>query len=231
VKKSGIVRLALFLVLAGAAAAALVWLPVQDFLKWIDGLGAWGPIVLALVYVPAAVFFIPGSALTLAAGFLFGVVRGTVAVSLGSVAGASAAFLVGRFLARGWVEQRVADKPRFRAIDQAVAEQGFKIVLLTRLSPLFPFTLLNYAFGLTKVRFRAYVLASWIGMFPGTLMYVYLGSLVANIADLVAGKVEQTPEQRVLFYVGLAATVVVTVYVTRVARRALQRAIPDDRVN
>jgi uncharacterized membrane protein YdjX (TVP38/TMEM64 family) len=108
-----------------------------------------------------------------------------------------------------------------------VAAGGFKIVLLTRLSPLFPFTLLNYAFGLTKVRFRDYVLASGIGMLPGTVMYVYLGSTVKELGDIAAGSVEGGPAQLVLFFVGLAATVVVTVYVTRLARRALRQAVPD----
>src|SRR5437588_57116 len=124
-------------------------------------------------------------------------------------------------------EKRLAGNPRFAALDQAVAAGGFKIVLLTRLSPLFPFTFLNYALGLTKVRFRDYVLASWIGMLPGTVMYVYLGSTVTELADVVAGHVEGGAARRVLFFVGLAATVVVTVYVTRLARRALRQAIPD----
>lgn len=231
-KKSTVLRLVALVALGAAAGLALVFLPVRDllgdFVTWVRDLGPWGPVLLALVYVPAAVFLVPGSILTPGAGFAFGVVEGTVAVSLGSTAGASAAFLVGRFLARDWVERRVADNPKFRAIDQAVAEQGFKIVLLTRLSPVFPFTLLNYAFGLTKVRFRDYVLASWVGMFPGTLMYVYLGSLVKDIADLVAGRIENTPERAALFYGGLVATVVVTVYVTRVARQALARALPPE---
>ena len=107
-------------------------------------------------------------------------------------------------------------------------DDGFKIVMLTRLSPLFPFTLLNYAFGLTKVRFRDYLLASWLGMLPGTVMYVYLGSSVKELADVATGNVESGPPARlVLFFVGLAATVAVTVYVTRLARRALRQAVPD----
>ena len=137
------------------------------------------------------------------------------------------AFWLGRTLARSLIEKRLAGNPRFRALDQAVAAGGFKIVLLTRLSPLFPFTLLNYAFGLTKVRFRDYLLASWIGMLPGTVMYIYLGSTVKELADVAAGNVEGGPARRVLFFVGLAATVVVTVYVTRLARRALRQAVPE----
>jgi uncharacterized membrane protein YdjX (TVP38/TMEM64 family) len=217
-------------VLGAAIGAGLLFLPVKDvlvrFLEWVQELGAWGPAVLAAAYIPAAVLFIPGSLLTLGAGFAFGVWRATVAVSLGSTLGAATAFLVGRTLARGWMEEKVARHPKFRAIDQAVAEQGFKIVLLTRLSPAFPFTFLNYAYGLTKVRFRDYVLASWIGMLPGTVMYVYLGSAVQNLADLAVRKEERGLGEKVLFFVGLAATVVVTVLVTRLARRALAKAVP-----
>jgi uncharacterized membrane protein YdjX (TVP38/TMEM64 family) len=102
-------------------------------------------VLLGAAYVPAALLFVPGSLLTLEAGFAFGVVRGTIAVSLGSVLGASAAFLAGRTLARGLIEGRISRNPKFQAIDRAVGEQGFKIVLLTRLSPIFPFNLLNQA--------------------------------------------------------------------------------------
>src|ERR687883_71015 len=148
-----------------------------------------GLVVLAAAYALACLV-VPGSLMTLAAGSLFGVVVGTAVVSLASVTGASLAFWLGRTLARDLVEKRLAGNPRFRALDQAVAAGGFKIVLLTRLSPLFPFTLLNYAFGLTRVRFRDYVLASWVGMLPGTVMYVYLGSTVKELADVAAGNVE-----------------------------------------
>jgi len=231
-QKSTRLRLAVLLVLAAAVAASFIFLPVQDCirtaLEWVKELGPWGPVVLAAVYVLACVFLVPGTLLTLAAGSLFGVVLGTITVSVGSVAGASAAFFVGRFVARGWVEKRVARNPRFRAIDQAVGEKGFKIVLLTRLSPVLPFTLLNYAFGLTQVRFRDYLLASWIGMLPGTVMYIYIGSLLHEFADLSARR-ERTLGEQLFFYGGLVVTVVVAVYITRVARKALDKAIAETR--
>jgi uncharacterized membrane protein YdjX (TVP38/TMEM64 family) len=230
-KTNALLRQVALLALALAIGAALLFLPWQEelrrFLDGIKELGPWGPVLLGLVYIPATVFCVPGSLLTLGAGFAFGVVVGTIAISLGSTAGAAAAFLVGRFLARDWVEQKVAGHPKFRALDQAVAAQGFKIVLLTRLSPLFPFNVLNYAFGLTNVRFRDYVLASWIGMLPGTVMYVYLGSVAESVASLFAGRSEKTPEEWALYGVGLAATVAVTVYVTIIARRALAKALPQ----
>jgi uncharacterized membrane protein YdjX (TVP38/TMEM64 family) len=219
--------------LVAAAVAGLVVLSVNEPLREAlsGSLGqfrgwAWGPVVFAAVYALSCLV-LPGSVITLAAGSLFGVIVGTAIVSLASVTGASLAFWLGRTLARSPVEKRLAGNPRFRALDQAMAGEGFKIVLLTRLSPLFPFTLVNYAFGLTKVRFRDYVLASWIGMLPGTMMFVYLGSTVTQLADIATGSVEVGPARMVLFIVGLAATVVVTLYVTRLARHALGHAVPD----
>lgn len=234
-EKSKAPRLTALGLFALGVVAMLVFFPVKEeltrFLDWVRELGDWGLVVLAAAYIPATVLFVPGTILTLGAGFVFGVVKGTIAISIGSTLGASAAFLVGRFLARGLIEDKIAHYPRFKAIDQAVAQQGFKIVLLTRLSPVFPFNFLNYAFGLTRVSFRDYFFASWIGMFPATVMYVYLGSLAGEVTDLlVTGKAKGGIERHILFVVGLIATVVVTVYVTRVARRALDQAIPSEAV-
>jgi len=177
------------------------------------------------------VFFLPGSVLTLGIGFLFGVVQGTIITSVASTLGACVAFWVGRTVARDWVGHRVAGNAKFAAIDEAVGRQGFKMVLLTRLSPVFPFNLLNYAFGLTKVRFRDYALASWIGMLPGTIMYVYLGhagrQAALALTDATAGPAEQTLAQKIFFWAGLVVAVVVAVFVTRIARRALREAAPQ----
>lgn len=200
-------------------------LGIQDSLRrtldWISGLGAWGPLAFIVTYVLACVLFIPGSVLTLGAGLLFGVVKGAVYVSIAATLGATAAFLVGRYAARGWVSKRTHGNAKFKAIDDAVAKEGWKIVGLTRLSPVFPFNLLNYAFGLTKVKLRDYFLASWIGMMPGTVMYVYIGSLAGSLATLGTGGRSRTPGEWALYGVGLIATVAVSIYVTRVARKAL----------
>jgi uncharacterized membrane protein YdjX (TVP38/TMEM64 family) len=230
-ERASLVRLAVGLALVLSVALSLALLPVKDyalgFLQWVEDLGPWGPVVVAAVYVPACLLFVPGSLITLGTGAIFGVPVGTVTISIGSTLGATAAFLVGRTLARGFIEERLARHPKFAAIDRAVAEQGFKIVLLTRLSPAIPFNLLNYAFGLTRVRLRDYVLASWIGMLPGTVMYVYLGSAVKDLAALAAGNYDGGPAQKALFFGGLAATVLVTVLITRIARRALDQAIAE----
>lgn len=200
-------------------------LHLQDRLKqgldWIAQLGPWGAIIFIGLYVVATVLFIPGSALTLGAGAIFGVAWGSVYVSIGSTLGATAAFLVGRYLARDSISRRIEGNARFAAIDKAVASEGWKIVGLTRLSPVFPFTLLNYAFGLTQVKLRDYVLASWIGMMPGTVMYVYLGSL----AKAATGERTRTTGEWALYGVGLLATVIVTVFVTRIAKQALAKKI------
>jgi uncharacterized membrane protein YdjX (TVP38/TMEM64 family) len=199
---------------------------LASLLEWVQGIGPWGAVLFAAAYVPAAVLLVPGSLLTLGAGFVFGVVKGTVIVSLGSTAGAAAAFIVGRSIARDWVARRLAGRPTMAAIARAVEIEGFKIVLLTRLSPVLPFNLLNYAFGLTAVPLRKYVLASWIGMLPGTIMYVYLGSAANSLAALLSGDQPRSAGQQVLFALGLAATVAATIIVTRTARRALTEIVP-----
>jgi uncharacterized membrane protein YdjX (TVP38/TMEM64 family) len=196
--------------------------------RTLDGIAALGPLgllVFIIVYVLACVFLIPGSTLTLGAGFLFGVLKGSVVVSVASTLGATAAFLVGRYFARDWVGKKTRNKPKFKAIDEAVATEGLKIVGLTRLSPVLPFNVLNYAFGLTKVSLRDYVLASWIGMMPGTVMYVYLGSLAGSLAALGAEGRAKSPAEWLLFAVGLLATVGVTIFVTRIAKQALRKKI------
>ncbi len=208
-----------------AIVLAVKYFHVQDLLKaaldWIGKLGPWGPVIFVGLYIVATVLFVPGSVLTLGAGAVFGVVLGSVCVSISATLGATAAFLVGRYLARDAVARKVERNERFAAIDRAVADEGWKIVFLTRLSPVFPFTLLNYAFGLTRVKLSHYALASWIGMMPGTVMYVYLGSLV----NLGAGHRQRTTGEWVLYGVGLLATIVVTVFVTRLARKALAKKI------
>ncbi len=224
-------RAVLTLFLLAAIVAALLFLPVGEhvrgLLEWTRGRGLAGCLVVIVAYIVATVLFVPGSWLTLAVGFFFGVVAGTVVVSTGATLGAAAAFLVGRYLARDAIERRMAGLPRFRAIDAAVGRAGFKIVLLTRLSPLFPFNLLNYAFGLTRVGFWPYFFASWVGMIPGAILYVYLGATAQDLAQIFSGGVHGGAGQRALQYAGLAATLAVTLYVTRIARRALRESVHE----
>ena len=197
----------------------------KKVLGWVAGLGAWGPIIYIAVYILACVFFIPGSILTLGAGVLFGVMKGSIIVSIASTLGATCAFLVGRHIARDWISRKIQANQKFQAIDEAVAREGWKIVGLTRLSPIFPFNLLNYAYGLTRVSLRDYFFASWIGMMPATVMYVYIGSLAGEIAKIGGGERSRTPAEWALYIVGLIATAAVTVYITRIARAALSKKV------
>lgn len=199
---------------------------IDEFRAWIDGLGAVGPIAFVAAYALGVAAFLPGAALTIAGGAIFGVVKGTAIVFGAALLGSTLAFLIARYLARGFVEQRIAGNPQFAAIDRAIGQQGRKIVFLLRLSPVFPFSLGNYALGLTRVSLSDYVIAG-AGMLPGTLLFVYLGSVATDVATAAAGGGVET-SKTVLTAVGLVATAVVTVYVTRIARRALADASGQD---
>ncbi|AUT01126.1 hypothetical protein CLI64_12325 [Nostoc sp. CENA543] len=205
-----------------------LWNPqtlLRQALQWIDSLGTVGAIAFIALYIIATVAFLPGSILTLGAGVVFGVVWGAIYVFIGATLGATAAFLVGRYLARGWVAKKIADNKKFAAIDRAVGREGLKIVLLTRLSPIFPFNLLNYAFGITGVSLTDYFIGS-VGMIPGTIMYVYIGSLAGNLAMIgTEGQPTNPTAQWIIRIVGFIATVAVTIYVTRIAQKALEEEI------
>ena len=223
-------KLGIAVVAIGGIIAAWVFLPLDTWLRqlagWIQDAGALGVLVYAGAYVIAGVAMLPGSVITLAAGFAWGPVWGVAIVSPVSVLTSTVAFLLGRTLLRDWVRGRVETNPKFAAIDDAVGRNGFKIVLLLRLSPIFPYNLLNYTLGLTSVRLTHYVLASFLGMLPGTVLFVYLGSLVTSVGELLGGQQpDGGPLQNVLYWGGLAATLVVTVLVTRIARRSLADAI------
>jgi uncharacterized membrane protein YdjX (TVP38/TMEM64 family) len=198
---------------------------LQNTLQWINGLGALGGIVFIAIYILATLAFLPAAILTLGAGVIFGVIWGSLYVFIGATLGAVAAFLVGRYVARGWVKEKISSYKKFANIDQAVSKEGLKIVFLIRLSPLFPFNLLNYALGVTSVSLKDYFLASF-GMIPGTIMYVYLGHLAGDLA-LIGNKSQ--PDNMILHWViqiiGLIATIAVTVYVTKIAKKALKEEI------
>lgn len=199
---------------------------VETFKDWVRGLGPLAPTVFILGYIVATVAFLPGAILTAAAGAIFGLLWGTVYVFIGATIGACLAFLVARYFARGWVEKQVRGKPRFEAIDRAVGREGGKIVALLRLTPVVPFNLLNYALGLTKVRFWPYAFACF-AMLPGTFLYVYLGYIAEQAASGAAAG-EATLWKWVLRIVGLLATIAVTVLVTRRAKRALDEQTEID---
>ncbi len=200
---------------------------LPEFSAWVEGLGLWGPVVFVLGYAVATVAFIPGSLLTLAGGAIFGLAQGVALVFVGACLGATGAFLASRYMVRGAIERRVAAEPRFAAIDRAVGREGFRIVLLLRLTPVVPFVLLNYALGLTRVKLRDY-LSACIGMLPATLLYVYYGKVIGDVAEVAAGVGdEQGWGTHAATGIGLAATIAVIVIVTRIARRALREEVDE----
>ncbi len=226
-KATGNIRVALVLtaIVALFVAGYLLEAPrhLQAALTWVDDLGALGPIVYIGMYILVCVLVIPGSILTLGAGAVFGVLRGTLFSVLGATAGATVAFLLGRTLLHDWVARKVQSSPRLAAVDEAVEQEGWRLVFLLRLSPLVPFSISNYVYGLTKVRTPHYVLASFVGMLPGVLLYSYIGSLVRRLSELGVSSGGTSTAEWVLYAVGLVATVVATGRVTIVARRALAR--------
>jgi uncharacterized membrane protein YdjX (TVP38/TMEM64 family) len=191
---------------------------------WLDGLGLAGRFAFPAIYVLATLLFVPGSLLTAAAGALFGLSWGTAVVSVASTLAAALAFLIARHLARQTVARRAEANPRFRAIDRAIEQGGWRIIALLRLSPAVPFSLANYAFGLTGIPFWPYLAASWLAMLPGTFLYVYLGNLGREGLAAAGGTSAYGPWQWALLIAGLLATVVVIVHVTRLARRALRES-------
>jgi uncharacterized membrane protein YdjX (TVP38/TMEM64 family) len=222
-KSIGLGVLVVGLFIAARMLPVARWL--TEFNQWVAHLGIWGVVLFIAVYILATVLFFPASVLTIGAGFVFGVLLGTVTVSIASTTGAALAFLIARYLARDKIEEKVGSNQKFKQIDRTIGEQGAKLVFLLRLSPLIPFNLSNYFYGLTALKFWPYVLASWIGMLPATLLYVYLGAAGKAGLNAAAGQpFGHSPWEYVLFGTGLIATVVVTVWVTRIARRELSKS-------
>jgi uncharacterized membrane protein YdjX (TVP38/TMEM64 family) len=213
----------------GALVAAWWLLPlaswIDTFRLWVAEQGIWGHVIFAMVYAVATVALAPGALLTLAAGVAFGL-QGFPTVVIGATIGAALAFLVGRYFARGWVERQIEKSRIFQAIDKAVEEDGWKIVGLMRLSPLVPFNLQNYFFGVTKVGFWPYVITTFFGIMPGALLYVWIGSLGARAGMSSGG--EASLYKNIAYGVGLAATALVTIIVSRKARQKLKQFGVDE---
>lgn len=225
-------RLIIFVAVIAALVVAFVTLPVaellQSLLAWVDQNRGISWLVFSLVYIAAVVLLAPGSILTLAAGFVFDLPIAILLVWVSATIGATLSFLLGRYFVRGWIDERLGSYPRFAALDRAVAERGALIVLLTRLSPVFPFSLLNYALGLTRVPLPHYVGASAVGMLPGTALYVYLGSAGQSLTALLSGDIGESDLSAWLFYGGLIATAVLTVVITRIATKTLNRELETE---
>jgi uncharacterized membrane protein YdjX (TVP38/TMEM64 family) len=226
--KSATGRIAVLVLVLIALFLAMRFLPVQQWLHsfndWVAQMGTVGILVFIVVYALATVLLAPGSILTIGAGFVFGLWKGFLVVSVGATLGASLAFLVARFIARDKIESIAKRNEKFGKIDNAIGKQGAKLIFLLRLSPVIPFNLSNYFYGLTAVNFWLYVLASWIGMMPGTFLYVYIGAASkAAVAAATGGETVKHGWQYWTFLgVGFLATAIVTIWVTKIARDALK---------
>ncbi len=222
-------RIALAAGLVAMIAAGAVLLPVhqylESFLQWIVRLGPWAPVFLVALDVVVCLLCLPGSAVTLVAGFLWGTAGGSVVASLGATLGATAAFLVSRLMLRGWIERRLAGHPAISAIDRAIGSQGFRVVLLVRLCSLLPYDLMSYALGLTKVSLRRYLLGTWLGRLPEIVFWAYIGSTAKSWADAFAGKVHVGIGGRIFLGLGIAAMIAAMFIVTKIARKALREAL------
>jgi len=216
--------------MVGAAAGIYFTVRLLPLATWLDQLqsvlrelGLVGAFLFAAVYVVATLLLVPGSVITLAVGAMYGLGWGTALVSLAATTSAALAFLLAKTFLRSHIKRKADGNPRFAAVDRAVAKGGWRMVFLLRLSPAIPFSLSNYLYGLTSIRFTPYVLASWIAMLPGTFLYVYLGHAGREGAALAKGESGKTTYEWLLLGAGLIATLVVTIYVTRLAKRELSQ--------
>ena len=200
----------------------------QISLQWVEQLGFWGYLLFIFIYNIATIFLIPGSILTIKGGCLYGLFLGTIIVLIAAILGAIASFLLGRYYCRDWVNHQLKKYPTLQKIDQVVAKEGWKIVFLTRLSPILPFNLLNYFFGITDITLRDYIIGSF-AIVPGTLMYVYIGSLLRDLSIYEPSNFDANPETQTLIwlmrFLGLIATIALTIYSVKIARKTINQDI------
>ncbi|KAL6217378.1 hypothetical protein ACLB2K_010595 [Fragaria x ananassa] len=226
-------RFALLLLLLFLLATAFISLPIEkslkDFLLWIKkDLGPWGPLVLAVAYIPLTVLAVPASVLTLGGGYLFGLPVGFVADSLGATLGATAALLLGRTMGRSYVISKLKHYPKFQAVAVAIQRSGFKIVLLLRLAPLLPFNMLNYLLSVTPVHIGDFMLATWLGMMPITFALVYVGTTLKDLSDVTHGWNEVSTTRWVFIVLGFGISVVLLICISKVAKASLEKALADN---
>ncbi|WOH05016.1 hypothetical protein DCAR_0624428 [Daucus carota subsp. sativus] len=201
---------------------------LKNFLTWIKSdLGPWGPLVLAVAYIPLSILAVPASVLTLGGGYLFGLPVGFVADSTGATLGATAAFLLGRTIGRPYVKSKLKNYPRFQAVTIAIQKSGFKIVLLLRLVPLLPFNMLNYLLSVTPVRLVEYMLASWLGMMPVTFALVYVGTTLKDLSDVTHGWGEVSTIRWIFIASGFLISVIILVYIFKTAKASLEKALEE----
>jgi uncharacterized membrane protein YdjX (TVP38/TMEM64 family) len=228
------VRRAVFIQVAGLLIAAVTLfllsrvLPVADLLATVQEhvmhWGAWSAICYPLLYACCNVLLLPGGFLSLGGGFFFGLWWGFLINLVGNVGGAAISFFISRWLGRRWLHRKLMQNSTLEALEPAVAREGWKIILLSQLHPLFPTSLLNYLYGLTRIRFRTCMLWVAIGQAPGLFLYAYLGTLGQLGLNLVRGKTHPRLIEYLIWGGGLALSVIVLILLGRIALRLLQEA-------
>lgn len=200
---------------------------VRELLEWIDARGIWAPILFILLDIVIVLFLFPGVLITMGAGFLFGVVKGSIYIIIATTIGAVLAFIFARYLLSERIANNLRSKPRLSFIDQLLATEGWKLVLATRLIPFFPFKLSNYLFGLTKFKLKDFFLGTFFGIWPITIFNVYVGSITADLSTLGTGTTKTNFEWG-FYIIGLVMTIFAVIYVGHRARQALKKYLPDD---
>jgi len=201
---------------------------VLQLLDWLDALGIWGPLLFIMIMMLVVVLVLPGVMFTAGAGFVFGLVEGTVCVVVGTTLGAALAFLIARYLFGDRASQFVLRRARLRLVSEELTPHGWKIVLLTRLVPFFPYKLSNYFFGLTQFSLRGFMGGTFVGVIPLSLHNVWLGSIAAGITVPGGHIAARTPFEWVLYGGGFLVIVGLIVYLNRLARRALADYTEED---
>lgn len=213
------------ILLAGGIIGAFVYFDGQyhvlRLFDWLDELGPWAPVLFILIDMLVVIFLLPGVMFTLGAGFMFGVLKGSLYVVIGTTLGATIAFMIARHLFGERVSRLVLSHSKLKLVDEEFGRQGWKIVLLTRLVPFFPFKLSNYVFGLMQISLRHFILGVFFGIWPITINNVYVGSLAADLATIGSRTASRSLAEWAVYGIGLIVTVGVVVYITRLARKAL----------
>jgi uncharacterized membrane protein YdjX (TVP38/TMEM64 family) len=200
---------------------------VRGLLEWIDTKGIWAPILFILLDVVIVLFLFPGVLITMGAGFLFGVAKGSIYIIIATTIGAVLAFIFARYLLSERIANYLRSNPRLSFIDQLLATEGWKLILATRLIPFFPFKLSNYLFGLTKFKLKDFFIGTFFGIWPITIFNVYVGSLTADLSTLGAGATKTNLEWG--FYIfGFMMTILAVLYISHRARQALKKYLPND---
>lgn len=222
-KKKGMIKRILLLgviaamILAFRITGAARYLDQEILRQWIEGYGGLAPFVYMLIYAVAPSLLLPGLPITIAGGVLFGPFWGVVYTITGATIGACIAFLVARYIARDWVERKLGS-PKWRRLDEGVEKHGWKVVAFTRLIPLFPFNLLNYAFGLTRIKFLHYAVATFFFMLPASIAFIVFSS---SLLDLLKGKISVT------FVAGLGLVILVSLIPFLYGRYKKKKGIHD----